>query len=131
MVLLLFLAELAIFGNVTKNRCHRAFLATLRLDALTVLQVGIKALSLSGVYNPKLLGSGTSSDSSRKARVRIGACAAAAMPTPQPVEIHHSPNARFQSGNRVYRIVILGQGGVGKSGERGGSGVCRRHFFPG
>jgi len=39
------------------------------------------------------------------------------MPTPQPVEIHHSPSARFQSGNRVYRIVILGQGGVGKSGE--------------
>lgn len=39
------------------------------------------------------------------------------MPTPQAVEIHHSANARFQSGNRVYRIVILGQGGVGKSGE--------------
>ena len=39
------------------------------------------------------------------------------MPTPQVVELHHSPGARFQSGNRVYRIVILGQGGVGKSGE--------------
>ena len=39
------------------------------------------------------------------------------MPTPQTVELHHGPGARFQSGNRVYRIVILGQGGVGKSGE--------------
>ena len=39
------------------------------------------------------------------------------MPTPQQIEIHHSQNARFQSGNRLYRIVILGQGGVGKSGE--------------
>ena len=39
------------------------------------------------------------------------------MPTPQTVELHHSAGARFQSGNRVYRIVILGQGGVGKSGE--------------
>ena len=39
------------------------------------------------------------------------------MPTPQAVELHHNPNARFQSGNRVYRIVILGQGGVGKSGK--------------
>ena len=37
------------------------------------------------------------------------------MPVPQ--ELHHSPNARFQSGNRVYRVVILGQGGVGKSGK--------------
>ena len=33
------------------------------------------------------------------------------------MELHHGPGARFQSGNRVYRIVILGQGGVGKSGE--------------
>lgn len=40
------------------------------------------------------------------------------MPTPQPAELHHNPNARFQSGNRVYRVVILGQGGVGKSGEQ-------------
>ena len=32
-------------------------------------------------------------------------------------EIHHPPNARFQSGNRVYKVVILGQGGVGKSGK--------------
>lgn len=39
------------------------------------------------------------------------------MPTAQQAELHHSANARFQSGNRVYRIVILGQGGVGKSGE--------------
>ncbi len=39
------------------------------------------------------------------------------MPTPQPAELHHSSSARFQSGNRVYRIVILGQGGVGKSGQ--------------
>lgn len=94
--------------------------------------VGIKAPSLRGVYEPKLLVNGTSSDFSRYARVRFCACAVAAMPTPQP-EIYHSPNARFQSGNRVYRIVILGQGGVGKSGERRGSGVCRLtlNFFPG
>ena len=39
------------------------------------------------------------------------------MPTPAQGELHHSENARFQSGNRVYRVVILGQGGVGKSGE--------------
>ena len=32
-------------------------------------------------------------------------------------DIHHPPNARFQSGNRVYKVVILGQGGVGKSGK--------------
>ncbi len=38
------------------------------------------------------------------------------MPVPQS-ELHHSPGARFQSGNRVYRVVILGQGGVGKSGK--------------
>jgi len=37
------------------------------------------------------------------------------MPVPQ--ELHHSSSARFQSGNRVYRVVILGQGGVGKSGK--------------
>ena len=49
------------------------------------------------------------------------------MPTPQAVEIHHSPGARFQSGNRVYRIVILGQGGVGKSGaSRGLLSLARR-----
>ena len=40
----------------------------------------------------------------------------AAMPTPQQGEIHHSKGARFQSGNRVYKVVVLGQGGVGKSG---------------
>ena len=39
------------------------------------------------------------------------------MPPPHLEELHHSPNARFQSGNRVYRVVILGQGGVGKSGQ--------------
>lgn len=38
------------------------------------------------------------------------------MPTPQPTELHHGQNARFQSGNRVYKVVMLGQGGVGKSG---------------
>ncbi len=38
------------------------------------------------------------------------------MPQPQQVEIHHSKAARFQSGNRVYKVVVLGQGGVGKSG---------------
>lgn len=37
------------------------------------------------------------------------------MPTPQKVELYHPPTARFQTGNRVYRIVLLGQGGVGKS----------------
>ena len=52
------------------------------------------------------------------ARFRIGASAAAVKLSPQAVEVHHSPNARFQSGNRVYQIVVLGQGGVGKSGER-------------
>ena len=41
------------------------------------------------------------------------------MPTPQQTELHHGVNAKFQSGNRVYRVVILGQGGVGKSGEPG------------
>ena len=40
------------------------------------------------------------------------------MPVPQQAELHHSSSARFQSGNRVYRVVILGQGGVGKSGKR-------------
>lgn len=45
--------------------------------------------------------------------------AAVVMPTPQQTELHHSVTARFQSGNRVYRVVILGQGGVGKSGELG------------
>ena len=39
------------------------------------------------------------------------------MPTPQKVELYHPPTARFQTGNRVYRIVLLGQGGVGKSGK--------------
>lgn len=39
------------------------------------------------------------------------------MPPPQLEKLHHSSSARFQSGNRVYRVVILGQGGVGKSGE--------------
>ena len=32
-------------------------------------------------------------------------------------ELHHAPDARFQSGNRVYKVVVLGQGGVGKSGK--------------
>ena len=31
-------------------------------------------------------------------------------------DIHHPQSARFQSGNRVYKVVMLGQGGVGKSG---------------
>lgn len=31
-------------------------------------------------------------------------------------ELHHSEDARFRSGNRVYKVVVLGQGGVGKSG---------------
>ena len=31
--------------------------------------------------------------------------------------VYHPPNARFQSGNRVYKVVMLGQGGVGKSGK--------------
>ena len=31
-------------------------------------------------------------------------------------EVYHPPNARFQNGNRVYKVVMLGQGGVGKSG---------------
>lgn len=39
------------------------------------------------------------------------------MPVPQQTELHHSPEARFQNGNRLYKTVILGQGGVGKSGE--------------
>ena len=30
-------------------------------------------------------------------------------------EIHHPPQARFQNGNRVYKVVLLGEGGVGKS----------------
>jgi GTPase SAR1 family protein len=30
-------------------------------------------------------------------------------------QVYHPPNARFQSGNRVYKVVMLGQGGVGKS----------------
>jgi len=38
------------------------------------------------------------------------------MPTPQQIELHHSKGARFQSGNRVYKVVVLGMGGVGKSG---------------
>ena len=33
------------------------------------------------------------------------------------VPLYHPPGARFQTGNRVYKIVMLGQGGVGKSGE--------------
>lgn len=39
------------------------------------------------------------------------------MPVPQQTELHHSPEARFQNGNRLYKTVILGQGGVGKSGK--------------
>ncbi len=31
--------------------------------------------------------------------------------------LHHPENARYQSGNRVYKVVVLGQGGVGKSGQ--------------
>ena len=38
-------------------------------------------------------------------------------PTQSQQQLHHNPNARFQSGNRVYKVVILGQGGVGKSGR--------------
>jgi hypothetical protein len=52
-------------------------------------------------------------DRSREAQI---AAPQLTMPVPQQTELHHSAEARFQNGNRLYKTVILGQGGVGKSG---------------
>ena len=34
-------------------------------------------------------------------------------------DLYHPPNARFQNGTRMYKVVLMGEGGVGKSCESG------------